>query len=366
MTVSQTKVTLTAGSSFNVGVSTSPASYASLGYGIRTSNSKVASISGKKVTAAGGGTCTITIWPLKAPNIQKTISVTVVPKAPSGLKASMAAYNRVSLTWNASAACDGYLVFKQEAGGSPKGRAQAKGRTNTSYTDIENSSAGIYLKPGVKYRYYVRAYFEVGGVKYFSDPSNIREVTPALQKETAAVRTYTGLYNTVVYNRIPGADGYVIYRRDNGGAWIWRNTRVGNAPVMFKDTYKIRYLTQYQYRVIPYRRIDGKVYAGTYACSGTLVSQPAATYVTKLNRTPNGIQIVWNPQKSCSGYQIYRREINGQFTRIRTITDPNRYYVTDTKVNKGTTYQYYVVAYKTQFYKKSIFGYRKVSNCITW
>ena len=64
----------------------------------------------------------------------------------------------------------------------------------------------------------------------------------------------------------------------------------------------------------------------------------------------NGIQIVWNKQKPCSGYKIYRREAGGKYKCIATVADGNRNSFTDSKALRGVTYQYYVIAYVTQVY----------------
>ncbi|MBQ9064578.1 MAG: hypothetical protein IJ123_03950 [Blautia sp.] len=359
------EVTLTLGQTYNIPVSATPASYGSLGYKISTSNKSVASLSGKKITAAGTGRATITVWSLKAPNIRKTVTVTVLPKAPTGLAASMSSYNKANLKWSAAEGADGYIVYRQEKGGTSRYRATCAGSQNLTYTDTENASNDFWFRPGYTYTYYIRAYKTINGVKYMGAASGSRTVTPSYTKETATVRTFTGLYNTVSYNKITGADGYRIYRRMNSGSWSLIYTRTSGTPAPLKDSKSLAFLNKYQYKVVPYRQINGVKYDMPYSCSGILITVPKVTAVSKINNTSNGLQIIWNRQISCTGYQVYRREgTTGEFKRIFTINDPSRLSVTDTKVVKGKKYQYYVKAFVKQFYQTSVFGTYKISGSV--
>jgi len=364
LSIGETEIMLVQGGQHAIPISVSPASYGSLGYKINTANKNVASLSGRTITAAGPGRTTVSVWPLKAPNLKKTITVTVLPKVPSSLSASMKSYNTADITWSSVDGCDGYALYRQEGNSDAVLRAYISGSGTVSYTDTENASGDFYFRPGTAYTYYVQAYKTIDGQKYFGGSSITASVKPSFTKETNTVRTFTGRYNTVSYKEIPGADGYRIYRRMNRGSWSLRYTRKSSTPAVFKDTKNLKYLTRYQYKVVPYRLINGVKYNLPASCGGTLITCPAKTTVSSVTKKSNGLQIKWNRQKACTGYVVYRRVAGGKYKRLMTIKDPNCRSVVDKKAVRGKKYQYYVVAYVKQFYKKNVFGKYKASRAV--
>jgi hypothetical protein len=160
----------------------------------------------------------------------------------------------------------------------------------------------------------------------------------------------------VTFNRIAGADGYRIYRRMNGGALSLRYTRIGNTPAVFNDSTNLLFLTRYQYKVVPYRLIDGVYYNGPYSVGNSVITCPNTTRLSSVTATSNGFKLFWNKQKDCSGYYVYRKEGNGAFVKIATIGNPEKDFMIDGKALKNKNYRYYVVSYKRQPYGDIVLG----------
>ena len=110
---------------------------------------------------------------------------------------------------------------------------------------------------------------------------------------------------------------------------------------------------------MPYRKILGEKFCGSDNYSGRVIGSAARQTIRQLNVKSDGIQIVWNKQKSCSGYKIYRKVKGGNYRCIATVADGNRNSFTDRKTQKGVTYQYYVMAYVTQVYGNVYSLYRE-------
>ena len=356
MSIGETTVKLVQGEEYTIPVSASPELYNDPGFTVTVGDDSIVSANGTVITADHPGMTTATVSCRRAPNLTRQITFIVIPKAPGGFSASMLAYNKVSLSWQSVPDCDGYAVYRIEAGSTSKCRGHVAGAEKIRHTDVENPSTGAYLKPGVRYKYYIRAYVMIEGTRYYSAQSAIKEVVPQLAKETDVARTFTGKYNTVKYNKIAGADGYRIYRRMNGGAWSLRYTRTSNTPAVYKDSTNLLFLTKYQYKVVPYRLIEGVYYNGPYTVGNSVYTCPDTTRLSSVTAMSNGFKLRWNKQLSCSGYYVYRKEGNGAFVKIATITNPGRDYLIDSKALKNKSYRYYVVSYKKQLYGELVLG----------
>ena len=356
MSIGETTVKLIRGQKYTIPVSASPEVYNDPGFSVTVDDADIVSAKGTVITAERPGMTTVTVSCRRAPNLTQKITFIVIPQAPGGFSASMIAYNKVSLSWQSVPYCDGYAVFREEAGGTSRCRGHLVGAKTNRHTDGENRSTGAYLKPGVRYKYYIKAYVMIDGTRYYGGRSAIKEVVPQLAKETDVARTFTGKYNTVTYNKIAGADGYRIYRRMNGGAWSLRYTRTSNTPAVYKDSKNLLYLTTYQYKVVPYRLIEGVYYYGPYAVGNSVFTCPDTTRLSSVTKTSNGFKLRWNKQLKSSGYYVYRKEGNGAFVKIATIANPGRDYMIDSKALKNKSYRYYVVSYKKQLYGKLVLG----------
>lgn len=73
--------------------------------------------------------------------------------------------------------------------------------------------------------------------------------------------------------------------------------------------------------------------------------QPPALLLARVSSARTSQTIRWNPVKSADGYYIYGAKSNKKYKRLRTIRKNNCKWK-HTKLKKGTSYKYYIAAYK--------------------
>ena len=326
--------------------SITPASLGKYGYYYASSNAEVASVtSSGAITAGKPGTATITATSKASPNLKATCKVTVLSGVPATFTAKQTAYNRIQVNWSSVTDSTGYVLYRKIGSG---GFVRLGEITGTSYTDAEDTADGVYFTPGVTIQYKVRSYRKTGSGTSLRPFSQIISVKADLPTPTVTVRAYNGMYNTVSWSKVPGASGYYVYRKV-GSTWSKWKTYSGHGTLSVKDK-SVKALKAYRYRVVPYRTIQKKKHFGTGTYSDTLYASPAKQAVKSLKSTSSGIKITWKAQKSCTGYQIYRKVGSGKYQLVTTLTGGSRSSYTDTTAKTKGTYYYYVRPFKKEFY----------------
>ncbi len=123
------------------------------------------------------------------------------------LKSPAVSQDYIRINWQCIADADGYYVYRKTPGENWKRIANVKSGSRAYYTDRKAEADTQYL-------YTVRAYNDsVSGCYNNSGVAASKLTTP----ELSAVCEPTGI--TVNFNKIPGADGYRIYRKNDAGNW---------------------------------------------------------------------------------------------------------------------------------------------------
>ncbi len=236
----------------------------------------------------------------------ETISWTkVVPKIVS-VKAKN--YQSVQITWEPVEDADSYIVYySSDTPVSWKSvKANIKGNT---YLHISNEKNPIIT--GKKYLYTVRAV--KNGTKSSYEKKG-KTVTPALG--TVGLNKVNSInYNKleITWEKLPGADGYLIYRKENN-KWV----RIGKAnasATSFVHTsssaHKIKTGTTYTYTVKAYRKTaNGTVYS-KYSKTG--ISGKSA-YVSGWYEE-NGSTYYYADKKKATGW----KKIDGKMYYFSTV-----------------------------------------------
>ncbi|MCD8154594.1 MAG: Ig-like domain-containing protein, partial [Clostridiales bacterium] len=156
ISLTNSSLSLDAGTTASIGASITPSSAQSGGITYTSGDTAVATVdSSGTVTGVGPGTTTITCVATGNSGISATCQVTVTLATPT-LQVSSSSYNQVELSWTQVSGCEGYLVYRKVSGGSWTRIAKAAGTSTLTYTD---SSVTV----GTTYSYRIRAY-----VKYTS------------------------------------------------------------------------------------------------------------------------------------------------------------------------------------------------------
>ena len=162
---------------------------------------------------------------------------------------------------------------------------------------------------------------------------------------TASVKSSSTNYITIKWNKVAGAKGYVIYRKDPGSRKYKRIKKVSSRTTAYKNT-GLRSARNYQYAVKAYRK-EGKKNVYSKYTPAMIATRPSKTSVYKLTASSyNLVKVYWNKVSGVDGYRIYRREKGGSWKLVADRAS-NRRSLADKTVSAGKTYQYCVRPYKT-------------------
>ena len=239
---------------------------------------------------------------------------------PSGLSVSNTIAS-LTLKWNAVTGATGYEIYRVGTDGK---YSKITTVTSTSYVDTS-------VKNNTQYSYRIKAY-NTACTSAFSTAASLKKTQISVSNLKADANgskvqlSWTG--------GVTGAEGYVIYRRTEGGSYTELGRTSGNT---YSDT--ISAGIKYYYAVAVYsgsRTEDkcpevGAMYLATP--SGLSVSNTIASLTLK-----------WNAVKGATGYEIYRAGTDGKYSKITTVTSTS--YV-DTSVKNNTQYSYRIKAYNT-------------------
>lgn len=245
--------------------------------------------------------------------------------------------NSITLSWNKADNVKGYQI------------QQKKGSKWSTVTTIKKASTTSYkiskLSAGKKYQFRVRAY----NGKSYGEWETITVYTNLVKAKNLKISKVTTSSVTLKWDKVSGADGYVVYRYKSG-EWV-------KAATVSKNTAKISKLSAgktYKFMVKAYKKSSGTTVYGE--SSSTLSAKTALGKVKDLkasSRKRSSITLKWDKVTGATGYQVYR--YNGsKWVKIATVKS-NSY--TNSDLKRNTQYQYKVRAYGTVNGKTSYGSY---------
>lgn len=183
------------------------------------------------------------------------IKASAPPAAVKNLKAKVASYNSVKLTWTKTTGASGYKVYRAT---SKSGTYKYIGKTtSTSYT---NKS----LATGSTYYYKVCAYKTYNGKEIPGAYSSAASAKPVLAK-TSVKLTAGKKKITVKWSKVSGAAGYKIYRstkKSSGYKCVKTVTKSSTTSYVNKSLKKGK---KYYYKVRVYRKSGSKYTYSSYS-----------------------------------------------------------------------------------------------------
>ena len=193
------------------------------------------------VTAAGSKYQKCTVCGVKI----KTAKIAQLKCAAPKLKAVSNVATGIKLTWNKVTGADNYEIYRKTGNGAWKKLATVKG-TVTTYTDKT-------AKSGTTYKYTVKAKNEAGLSGYNTTGLTIKCLADPVLK--APTSTKSGI--TLKWNKVTGAQGYVVYRQIGNGKLTKIATVKGVSKVSYTDK-SAKKGTKYTYKLQAY---SGKTYS---------------------------------------------------------------------------------------------------------
>lgn len=218
-----------------------------------SSNPTVATVSGSGVvTGKAGGTAKITATTITG--VSASVTVKVVPKAVSNLKAVPATTSSIKVSWNSSANASGYIVYRSTS---------ANGTYSKVATVLTKSYTDKGLTKGKTYYYKVRAYVTSGSSTYQSNLSSYASAaatSPA--PSTVKATKYASGTATIQWTKAVGAEGYeVAYASSLNGTYYSAGTVSGGSSLAIRKSGLTRGKTYY-FKVRSYTMVNGtKVYS---------------------------------------------------------------------------------------------------------
>lgn len=255
-------------------------------------------VSYKNNTKPGTATVTVTGIGNYAGTLTKTFKInakeTKVDKV-TGFASQETTTSSIKLAWN-KVDCDGYEITRYSTGSKTYVKiADINNADTTTYTDSGRTS-------GCYYKYKIRAYKVVDGVKVYSEESNIVKATAKPQAPALKAGTIDSDSISMSWNAIGRASGYEVYRKD-ANSEDYKLVKDLNAT-----TYTDKGLakgTEYSYKVKSYRVVDGvKVYSGD---SNSISAKIKDSFKLNLEKTTrNSVEFSWDKVKDATGYEILR------------------------------------------------------------
>ena len=242
------------------------------------------------------------------------------PSAPSGLSVSNTIAS-LTLKWNAVTGATGYEVYRAGTDGK---YSKITTVTSTSYVDTN-------VKNNTQYSYKIKAY-NAAGTSAFSTAASLKKTQISVSNLKADANgskvqlSWTG--------GVTGAEGYVIYRRTEGGNCTEIGRTSGNT---YSDTISAGIKYYYAVAVYSGSRTEDK-------CPEVGVMYLATPSGLSVSNTIASLTLKWNAVKGATGYEIYRAGTDGKYSKITTVTSTS--YV-DTSVKNNTQYSYKIKAYNT-------------------
>ena len=241
------------------------------------------------------------------------------------LKSATYVSGGVQITWDAVKNAPKYAVYRKTNGG---GWQRIGVTTATSFKDTTTNSGNSYI-------YTVRildnkdkfaSWFDTTGI---SPTSGATFAAPKLQSVS---NTSSGV--KFVWDPVPGARRYTVFRKDNGGNWHAVNRNVTtNSYVDGGVTAGVTY--RYTVRVT---NDAGQLVSGFESPGLEIRYWPRSTPDFTLTSTKEGMKISWNAVSGVSSYRVFRKN-NGTWVSIASVS--NTSYI-DKQVVSGKDYTYAV------------------------
>ena len=242
------------------------------------------------------------------------------PSAPSGLSVSNTIAS-LTLKWNAVKGATGYEIYRAGTDGK---YSKITTVTSTSYVDTS-------VKNNTQYSYKIKAY-NTACTSAFSTAASLKKTQISVSNLKADANgskvqlSWTG--------GVTGAEGYVIYRRTEGGSYAEIGRTSGKT---YSDTISAGIKYYYAVAVYSGSRTEDK-------CPEVGVMYLATPSGLSVSNTIASLTLKWNAVKGATGYEIYRAGTDGKYSKITTVTSTS--YV-DTSVKNNTQYSYKIKAYNT-------------------
>lgn len=216
-----------------------------------TSNRAVADIDAETgvLKPVSTGKVTVTASTENGKTVSKRILIyTTNQKNKYDFKAVSAGYNSVKLSWDKIDYADGYIVYRD-------------GKAIKTLSKDTRSFTNKNLKCGKKYKYSVRAFYEIDGKKDLCTASATKTVKPVPAKPVVKAKAADGKI-TLTWSKVSGATKYEVYKYSSAKK---KYVRVASASRTSYTDKSVKNGKTYSYKVKAYRLINGSKVYGNFS-----------------------------------------------------------------------------------------------------
>lgn len=185
------------------------------------------------------------------------------PKKASGLKYTKTTASSITLTWNKLDRGSGYQVLYYD-------KAQKKYVVCKTVSGKSKNKAKVTgLKSGTTYKFIVRGYKTIDGVKWAGTKSSAYSMSTLTAKVSTPKATFKGKKGTLTWKACTGAAGYQVQKL-NAKTNKWKTVKTITGKKNNKYKFNLAKKKSAKYRVRAYRVIKGKTRYGAYSARKTV------------------------------------------------------------------------------------------------
>ncbi len=267
---------------------------------------------------------------------EKLFTTKTAPKAVAAKTIKLTATDTtVTVSWTKVAGATGYRV-EQLIDGKWKKVATATG----------TSAKVSKLTPYTKYQFRVVSWLkDKNGNIISGEASAAKTVTTKVSVISGLKAATTSNTVTLSWKKATNVSGYQV-QQYKGGKWVTIAT-IKKAATVTQKVQKLTANTKYQFRV---RAYNGKVY-GEWSTLTVYTNLVKTKNLKATKSTTTSVTLKWDKVAGAQGYEVYQYK-SGKWTKVKTVTGTS---VTVSGLKAGTTYKFYVRAYK-KVSGKTVYG----------
>ena len=242
----------------------------------------------------------------------------------------------LKLAWDSAAGSAGYQVYMFDPVINDFKRIATT--TTNSYTVRK-------LNERTTYRFKVRAYHKLNGVKYSPFSNEATASTSIADVKNFGLTNSNDTEYTISWDANNTVTGFVLEKYDKATS-EWKAVKFNNSIVTTETSYKVTGLKRGEYDKYRIRTViveNGKTTYGNWSevlYGGALPLAPVG--LDYAANTDNGVSITWDPIEGAAGYEVYCKNENGNFKSIGTTT---RNHFNHKNLTEEKYYEYKVRAY---------------------
>lgn len=216
---------------------------------------------------------------------------------------------KITITWDAAAGAKGYQVYMLDP-------------ATNQYKRVATTSKKIYVAKNLTerttYKFKVRAYHKLNGVRYGSFSDEISVTTSLADVENFRITESGKTKYTIAWDPNPNVIGFQLAKYDSAEG-EWKIIRFDGQLYTTKTSYSVTGVAEGSndmYKIRTYN--DNKSYGSwsEVVYGGTLPKAPTNLKVAA--NTDNGVTIIWNGVTGSAGYEIYCKDETDNWKSVGT------------------------------------------------